>query len=722
MTIRNLDYMFKPASVALIGADPDPVSLGGIIGRNLLGAGFESEIFLVGDTDEAIGNVPVFPDISALPKGPDLAVISAPPARVANSIARLGEMGARAAVVISAGAEAGYDSAVIEEMLAAARPHTLRIIGPNCLGVMVPGSFLNAGFGHVQPLPGRLAFVTQSGSVLTSVLDWANHRRIGFSHLISLGDMADVDFGDTLEYLANDSHTRAILLYIECITQTRKFMSAARAAARIKPVIVVKAGRCNDDRECGAVHWSARMGRDPVYDAAFRRAGMLRVSDMQALFDAVDTLSLTRSVPGDRLAILTNGGGIGMLAADTLCQKKGRLAALSPETLKCLEALLPSGGQPGNPVDITDNGDDRRYAEALECLLDDKGVDAVLVLRCPNALVPGVDVARAVIDTYQAESRGYSPKPTLLTCWLGEQSAVGARQFLADHRIPTYDTPDDAVRAFMQIVRFQHNREMLTETPPTDPERFTPDTAAARAVVLNSLKEGKHWLLEADAKAVLSAYKIPVAETHVAASPKEAEAIAARLGQTVALKILSPDVIHKTEVGGVCLDLESPALVRETASTMVERLLKILPHARIKGFTVQPMMRRKNAHELFVGMTDDPEFGPVIHFGHGGTAIEVIEDKALALPPLNMHLAREVMAQTRVFRLLEGYRGDPPADIDGVALTLIKVSQLVCDMAEIAELKINPLLTDHQGVMVLDARIRVVESDRHPSDRLAVCP
>ena len=721
MTTRNLRYMFEPKSLALIGASDKAGAVGAVVMRNIINAGFAGEIFPVNPKYQTIEGIRAYPDIESLPVAPDLAVIITPPATVPGLIAQLGEKGTKAAVVITAGfGEGGSEDGhrLRQQMLDAARPYLLRILGPNCLGLMIPGVFLNASFAHIQALPGRLAFATQSGAIITSVLDWATYRRIGFSHFVSLGDMSDIDFGDMLDYLANDSQTKAILLYIEAITNARKFMSAARAASRMKPVIVVKAGRHAEGAKAAASHTGAMAGSDAVYDAAFVRAGMLRVSTMSALFNAVETLSLYQSVAGDRLTILTNGGGVGVIATDTLIDKKGRLADLSPKTIERLNEVLPKTWSHGNPVDIIGDAPGSRYADALDALFEDDNADAILVLNCPNAVASSTEAAQSVIETVKKKPRS----KLLITSWLGEGAASGARQLFSENRIPSYETPDDAVRAFMQMVRYQRSREMLMETPPNIPEIFTPAPKAVQAIISNALSEGRQWLSEFEAKAVLSAYQIPVSDTRIVSSPEEAEAAAAEMNQTVVLKILSPDITHKSDVGGVALNLQTPALVKKSALMMLERIRQYRPDAKIEGFTIQPMIRRKNARELIVGVTDDIQFGPVILFGHGGTAVEVIGDNALTLPPLNMHLAREVMKRTRVYRLLEKYRDVPAADMDAIALTLVKVSQLICDIADIAELDINPLFADENGVIALDARIRVAKSQVPAAQRLAIRP
>jgi acetyltransferase len=662
-----------------------------------------------------------YPDVASLPAAPELAIVATPPETVAGIIAALGERGTKAAIVVSAGfSETGAEGgeALQQTMLDAARPHLLRIIGPNCLGVMVPSHGLNATFAHIPARPGKLAFITQSGAILTGILDWASARDVGFSHLVSVGAMADVDFGDLLDYLAQDPTTSAILLYMEAVTNARKFMSAARAASRRMPVIVLKAGRHAEGARAVASHTGALAGADAVYGAAFRRAGMLRVGSLQDLFDAAEILATMTLAKGDRLAILSNGGGFGVLATDALLDEGGHLASLGPETIQRLNAALPPAWSHGNPVDIIGDAPGRRYADALSILLQDPGIDAIVVLNCPTGVASSTDAATAIADA----TRGGLRKP-LIASWVGDSPAVvEARRILEASRVPVYDTPSQAVIAFMHLVRYGESQRALIETPPSVPEEFTADTATARAVIEQALAAGRHWLTEPEAKAVLAAYGIPVATSRIGSGAEEAVAAANAIGFPVAIKILSPDITHKSDVGGVALGLADAVQVRAAIEAMAARVTKTAPNARIEGFVVQPMIRRPNAHELILGALEDPQFGPVILFGHGGTAAEVIGDRALALPPLNTRLARDLMAQTRIHQLLTGYRERPPADLDAIAVTLIEMAQLVMDFAEIAELDINPLLADQDGVIALDARIRVARATTPPEGRLAIRP
>lgn len=720
MSLRNLDALFAPRAIALIGASRKPRSVGRVLARNLFHSGFDGPIMPVHPTHDAVEGVLAYASVRDLPRAPDLGVVATPPEAVADVVAALGARGARAAVVITAGFGEGGREAGAERrqaVLDAARAHTLRVVGPNCLGLMLPTAGVNASFAHIAARPGDLAFVAQSGAMITAMLDWAAPRGIGFSHVVSLGDKIDVDFGDVLDYLAHDGHTRAILLYIEAVADARKFMSAARAAARTKPVIVIKGGRFAESAKAAGSHTGALAGSDAVYEAAFRRAGMLRVNDLGELFDAAETLANAPRITGDRLAILTNGGGAGVLASDAVVAGGGRLARLSQKTLAALDAVLPQTWSGGNPVDIVGDAPAARYTRAMEILLDEPDADALLVMNCPVAVADSTEAAEAVIATLEGRRH-----PPVFTAWLGEEAAREARQRFSARRIAGYATPEDAVRGFLHLLRHRRSQADLMETPPSLPEDVAPDTAAARRPVEAALAAGRAWLSEVDSKHVLACYAIPVVETRTAEDADGAAEAAAALGFPVALKILSPDITHKSEVGGVALDLEDAAAVRTAAGVMLRRLARQRPDAAAAGFTVQRMARRAGAHELILGATTDPLFGPVLLFGQGGTAVEVVRDQSLALPPLNMKLARGMMADTRVHRLLQGYRDRPPAALDAIAAALIGLSQLVVDVPEVAEVDVNPLLADDRGVVALDARIKVAAPAAPGVRRLAIRP
>jgi len=676
---------------------------------------------MVNPRHEKIEGSTSYPDVGSLPEVPELAVIATPPETVVKIVTELGERGTKAAIIISAGfgeLEKQQGKAMQQKLVDVARHYHIRLIGPNCLGILVPGIGLNASFSHLNSTSGKLAFVSQSGAIMTSVLDWATARDIGFSHLVSLGDMAEVDFGDMLDFLANDVHTRAIILYIEAITSARKFMSAARAAARMKPVLVVKVGRHSEGAQAAASHTGSLAGEDGVYDAAFRRAGMLRIYSLEEVFDAVETLSIASPPKGNRLAVLTNGGGLGVLTADALVDQGGQLAQLSTESLEQLNQVLPATWSQRNPVDIIGDATGERYAKALQLLNQDRNIDAILVLNCPTAIASSVEAARAVVENIPAHQ-----KPLLLTSWVGdEQAANDARDIFIRHHIPVYDTPEQAVRAYMYLVNYRRNQALLIETPPSVPEDFTIDKVKARSLIKKVLEEEGSWLSEFESKELLAAYAIPVVTTTVVQTPQQAQEIAATLGVPVALKIVSSDILHKSDAGGVELNLKDSDSVYVAAKEMLQRINNAYPDSQLEGFSVEPMVKIQHAYELIIGMIEDADFGPVMVFGQGGTAVEVINDKALGFPPLNMKLATEMITRTRVHKLLQGYRGLPAANLQAIAMTLIKVSQLVIDNPQIVELDINPLLVDDSNVVALDARVKIKSVTDTASKRLAIRP
>jgi acetyltransferase len=721
LSIRNLKSFFRPRSVALVGASARPGSVGNVLARNLQAGGFGPALSFINPKGDVILGVQSVPNVDDLAEAPELAVLATPPASVPGLVSALGARGTKAVVVITAGfgdsARTAEGKPLSLALLEATQPHGVRIIGPNCLGILAPTLRLNASFSHLGSSAGSLAFVAQSGAIVTAIQDWAEPRAVGFSHLVSLGDMLDVDFGDMLDYLANDPRTDAILLYVEGIRHTRKFMSAARAAARMKPIIAVKAGRFEAGMRAAASHTGAVAGADAVYDAAFRRSGILRVFTLRELFGAAETLGLAKRHRGNRLAIVTNGGGLGVLAADALAELKGRLSELSAGTVTALATILPDTWSGGNPVDIIGDAPGSRYDAVLRVILDDPGVDAVLVINCPTAVISREEAAQAVANVSVAR-RG----KTLLACWVGAATTAEPLRIFSEAGIPSYDTPEQAIRAFMQLVEHGVRQDLLLETPPSLPEVFQPRTDDAVRVIGGALKAGREWLTEPEAKEVMEAYEIPTVPTYVARSPQKAAEIAARIGGPVALKILSNDLTHKSDVGGVVLNLEGPSLVERAARDMEERVRAGHPEAVLDGFSVQATVKRPGAREIIIGASEDPQFGPVIMFGQGGTSVEVVNDVALGFPPLNLRLARGLISRTRIHRILEGYRDVPAANLEAVALTLVKVSQLVVDLPQVVELDLNPILVDSYGVLALDARVRVRRASEAPVPRLAIRP
>lgn len=720
MSIRNLDQLFDPRSVAVIGATERPGSVGATVWRNLRDGGFAGARWPVNPKRSKVFGERCFASIKALPDAPDLALICTPPATVPGLIEQLGRRGTRAAIVLTAGLEAATN----QEMLEAAGRHLLRILGPNCLGLLSPHASLNASFAHTSARPGSLAFVSQSGALVTAMLDWAQDRGIGFSHFASIGEHADIDFADMLDWLANDPRTRSILLYMESIEGSRKFMSAARAAARNKPVLVVKAGRSKQGQAAASSHTGALAGSDLVYDAAIRRAGMLRVDTLADLFMAAETLSHYRGSPSgdeagqlDQLTLVTNGGGAGVMAADAAELAGVALAPLSQATLDTLDAQLPPNWSRANPLDIIGDAPVQRYVATLEALLADPASGSLLFMHAPTAIVASADIARALVPVVKAASQ------RIFSCWLGGPAVAEARSIFNDAGIPTYGTPEEAVRAFSLLVTYRRNQQQLIQAPPAASALAVPRMERVRAIIDAVLAQDREMLTEPEAKDLLDACGVPVVATRVVeASPEAAVQAADGIGYPAVLKILSDQISHKSDVGGVALSLPDAAAVRDAAVAMLARIASVRPDAVLDGFSVQSMVLRPKAIELIVGASVDPLFGPVILFGQGGTSVEVVADRALALPPLNVPLAHALIARTRVARLLQGWRDVPPADSAAIAAVLTAISQLLADEPRLAEIDINPLLADADGVVALDARVRVSAAAPAGADHFAIRP
>jgi len=720
MSANIISRFFSPSSVAVIGASNCEGSLGHIIINNLVQGGFAADkLNAVNPKYDDVLGVPCFPTINDLPETPDLAVFVTPAKTLPSMLKQLANKGTSNAIIISEGIfeEGNQQTCQLEqEVTLLAQQNNIRIIGPNGLGVLSPINNLNASFSHLMPKKGNIGMISQSGAMLTSIIDWSCGREIGFSHLVSLGDMTDIGLAEMLDFMSADEDTDAILIYMESIHHSRRFISAARAASRTKPVVVLKVGRSDEGRSALASQTGVLASADEVYDAAFNRCGLLRVDGMRELFYAAAVLTLIKPVKSDRLAILTNGGGMGILATDALIKEGGTLANLSSDTLDSLANSLPANWTRGNPVDILGDAGEKRYADALNIILKDKNVDGILVLNCPMAIASNFDTAQIIADIAS------KTKKCLLTCWIGRQTAEKSRQLFAKRKIPTYTTPEAAVNSFMHLVRYKRNQAILMETPPTLSADLVFDSDKAWGIIAKVISEGRQWLNELEAKAVLDAYGIPTVNTHLAKSPEEAAAFADSIGYPVVVKIFSPDILHKTDVRGVALNLSSSEAVQQAAYDIEGAVRELRPEARIEGFSVQKMLNRKNAHELVLGVLNDDTFGPVLLFGQGGTAVEIINDKTLALPPLNLKLAKDMISRTAVYRLLKGYRDQEAADIDAILLTLMKVSQMVVDLDHLAELDINPLLANKDGVIVLDARIKVSLKKTAGAERLAIHP
>lgn len=725
MTTKNLNALFQPKSIALFGASEREGSVGKTLTDNLYQEGYQGDIWLINPKHKKVHNQRCYKDLKECPGTPELAIIATPPKHVPKIIKDLGKRGTKAAVIITAGLR---EKKITQKMLDAAQPYSMRILGPNSMGIMLPSINLNASFAHTSPIPGDLAFLSQSGAIISSVLDWATGKGIGFSCMMSVGNMTDVDLGDLIDYLSQDKKTRAILMYLEHVTDAKKFISAARAAARIKPLVAIKSGRFTESAQAAHSHTGALSGSDAIYDAVFHRAGVLRVYDLEELFVAVETLSYLKQASGERLGIITNGGGIGVLAVDSLIELNGRLASLSPSTIKQLDKTLPTGWSQANPIDLLGDATPERYQKAIEAALEDPNIDSLLVMNCPTALASNIEAAQRTVETikhyYQHEQE--SPK-ILLTAWLGDETARQARKVFSKHGYPTYDSPRNAIQGLSYLTRHTKNLKTLMFTPPSVSQEFDTKPQAARAIIQSIFKAKRTLANEYESKEILKAYNIPVVPTEFAKTPEDV-AFYARLllqqSEALVVKLLSKDISHKSDAQAVVLNLTSPEKAQEAAQKMLDHL-KQKGKVQIEGFSVQVMVDTPNAYETIIGMHVDDVFGPVMMFGAGGTAVEVIQDTAIELPPLDLNLALDLIHETRISKLLQGYRNKPGVDFNALALTLVKVSQMIIDLPELQELDINPLYVDHKGVLALDARMRLKPSESKPgksNPNLAIHP
>jgi acetyltransferase len=712
-TRHYLTPLFEPQSVAIIGATDKKGKVGEVLIANMLAAGFKGPLFAVNPKYKEVSGVPCYPSIDRLPQRVDLAVIATPPATVPGTIDECGRAGVRAAVVITAGfSETGPAGAKLERaLLENARRHGVRVIGPNCLGILRPALGLNATFARSRVVPGSLGLISQSGAVCTAMLDWAEPGGVGFSSVVSLGGSVELDFGEIIDYLANDAATEHILLYIEGIRDARRFLSSLRAAARMKPVILMKVGRHPAGSRAAVSHTGAIVGSDDVFEAVVKRAGAVRVRSVGQLVAAAQALSSHVRPRGNRLAVVTNGGGPGVMAADLAADLDLPLAELSPLTIDSLRDALPSNWSHGNPVDLIGDADSARYRAAVSACLADDGVDGLLTILTPQAMTDAEDVARAVVES----ARG-SSKP-LIACWMGEAHVASARKILTDANIPTFRTPDPAVEMFAHVSAFYRNQQALLQTPGPLVRGSAPDLRGARMVIEAALADRRKVLTEMESKALLAAFHIPIAKTAIARSAQESVLLAEQFGFPVAMKIDSPDVTHKSDVGGVRLNLGDAQSVRTAYQEIVDQVKRKRPGARVNGIAVEPMMVRPHGRELMVGVKRDAVFGPAITFGAGGTAVEVHRDRSVALPPLNAFLVADMIRSTRVSKLLGAFRNLPPADTKALETVLLRVSEMVCELPAIEELDVNPLIVDETGAVVVDAR--VVVRDAPPMRRYA---
>ena len=732
----SLRAIFSPNSVAVIGATEKEGRVGRTVLWNLISNPFGGTVYPINKRHKQVLGIKAYPNVASVPEPIDLAMIVTPAQTVPGIVGECVAAGVKSAIIISAGfKEAGAVGVELERQIAERARGKLRLIGPNCLGVMRPASHLNATFASAMARPGTVGFISQSGALLTAVLDWSFRENVGFSACVSVGSMLDVDWGDLINFLGDDPHTHSIMIYMESIGDARSFISAAREVALTKPIIVIKAGRTAAAAKAAASHTGALAGSDDVLDAVFRRCGVLRVNSISDLFYMAEVLAKQPRPSGPRLTIVTNAGGPGVLATDTLMALGGELAELSESTLQALDKVLPPHWSHGNPIDILGDADPERYAQALEIATKDPNSDGLLVALTPQAMTDPTETARRL--TAFAVTRG---KPVLAS-WMGGKDVVAGEAILNQANIPTFGYPDTAARIFTLMYRYAYNLRGLYETPAlVEAEMEAPDRAQARQLILDARAAGRSLLTEFESKQILAAYRIPTVPTRIARSEDEAVACAAAIGFPVVLKLDSHTITHKTEVGGVQLNLADADAVRR-AYRAVESGAQAAPEPLARGgkhflgVTVQPMVKLEG-YELILGSSVDAQFGPVLLFGTGGQLVEVFRDRALSLPPLNTTLAHRMMEQTTIHKALKGVRGRAPVDLDALARLLVRFSQLVVEQRWIKEIDINPLLAapspgtpDAQnpgagGIIALDARIVLHAADLREDQlpRLSIRP
>lgn len=719
MSVRSLDALFRPESVALVGASERPRSVGQSLLENLL-AGFRGQVFPVNPRHDTLQGVRAYRRVADLPHPPDLAVIAIPAPGVPALVDELGAAGVRAAVVISAGfRESGDAGARLERELAAASARSrVRILGPNCVGFIVPQRGLNATFVRGMPAPGRVAFLSQSGALCSAMLDWAAGEGVGFSCFVSVGNMVDVDFADLIDYLADDEQTQAIVLYVEAVERARAFLSAARAVTRRKPIIAYKAGRSRQSAEAAASHTGALAGLDDAYQAAFRRAAIVRVDDGPQLVDCAELLARRRPPRGPRLAIVTNAGGPGVMAADALEDTPARLAELAPATIEALSRTLPPAWSHRNPVDVLGDAPPERMASAVRTVLNDEAVDGLLAIVAPQAMTDATETARQFQVAVESSS-----KP-VLACWMGGVGVAEARNALNAASIPTFDFPEEAIRAFGRMAEYGQDLSLLYETPRQVPVAFACDEAARRAATARGLDDRDGVLTEPESKALLDAYGIPNSGAVIVRSRPEAEQRAAELGFPIVLKVLSPDITHKSDVGGVRVNLTTPEEVGEAFDATQRAARQARPGARLEGAVLQRSIAPQYAVEVILGSRRDPTFGPLIMVGHGGVTAELERDCAFELPPLDGRLAQRMLERLRCWPLFRGYRNRPPLAVEALVECMLRFSTLIAECPQIVESDVNPLLVSPEEAIALDARFAVRSTRRplKPYDHLAIAP
>jgi acetyltransferase len=712
-----LNRFFKPKAVAVVGASPKAGSIGFTLVRNLQDGGFPGPIYPINPKHQEIRGLKTYPSVTAVAAPIDLAVIAVPIAGVPEVMQECGQANIPGAIIISAGGkEVGEEGKKLEAAIAAAaRAGGVRYLGPNCLGIICPHTRVNASFAARSAHPGALALLSQSGAILSAILDWAETQNIGFSHFVSIGSMADIDFSEMIDYLGNDDQAQSIIIYMENLEHHRRFLSAARSVSRVKPIIVVKSGRSEAAARAAASHTGALAGQDEAYNAAFRRAGIIRVDTIQQLFNCAEALGKMPRPLGGGLAIITNAGGPGVMAVDAFSKWGREPAALSPETIGRLSGFLPAHWSHGNPVDVLGDAPPDRFLAATRVVLAAPEVNGLVIVLSPQAMTDPAGVAQILAPEIKQQA-----KP-VFAVWMGSSDVAAGVAILNEAGIPTFDTPEEAVDTFMQMYSYTRNLELLQETPPRLPAEIQVNTRQARTFIEECFRRNVPLLSEIEAKAVLSAYGIPVNLTLTASSATAAVKAAKKVGYPVVMKIHSPDITHKSDVDGVRLSLKDEAEVAQAYEEIIARAKAVKPEARLFGVTIQAQVG-KDPLELILGAKKDPNFGPLLVFGMGGVFTEVFKEYAVDLPPLNLLLARRLMERTRIYRILQGYRNIPPANLEELAGILVRLSQLVTDFPEIAELDINPLLISDGRPICVDARLRLEPSPVAAPRHLIIAP
>lgn len=702
--MENLNKLFNPKTIAVIGATQNKARVGYALMNNLIGSAYEGIVYPVNPKRKSVLGVKAYKSVSSIPDKIDLAIIATPAETVPEIIEQCGAAGVAGVIIISSGfTEAGrHGEAMGRQILKTAKKYNIRILGPNCLGFIRPKLGLNASFAGKITGPGHVAFISQSGALCTSALDWAIAKNINFSYFVSVGSMLDIGFHDLIDYFNQDPDTSSILIYMESLTDARKFLSAARAFSRHKPIVVLKVGKSREGARAAKSHTGSMTGNDDIYNAAFKRAGIVRARSISDLFDNAQTLATQPHPKSNRLAIVTNAGGPGVIATDSLISMGGRLAVLPQSSIDKLGKILPPAWSKGNPIDILGDAPAELYREAIKTCLDDDNVDAVLAILTPQSMTNPARVAAEIVALSEKK------KKTVLASFMGAADVAEGRAILEKGGIPVFDAPENAVRSFMYMCNYARNRELLYETPGSTPHAFRPKTSANRELIDRVVSEDRLNLTEAESKELLSNYAIPVAKNAIATSAQEATRLAQKIGFPVVMKILSPDILHKTDIGGVEININNREQAKRTYEKLMRAAKKSAPQARVHGIFIEAMVKKR--YELLVGCKKDPVFGPAIVFGMGGVAVEVFKDTNIGLPPLNMALAMRIIEGTKIYRLLKGYRGMPGVNIESIQFLLYKFAYLVSDFPEIKELDINPFAVDENGGVVLDAKVILDEN------------